>query len=445
MAEKTDIPSSGGGGGGDKSGKGLTTAKVVAGLFLVVGIVLFLFLRHKYANKSTAASAAFPTPPHITHAKALDRSDNPAYRDTIDAMNKEKAQKAGTFFPVLGGNHDKLTPVAPLTPPPVNNSLAKERAAEEKLEMAAMAQEFNGSVLPIWKSHPRPQLVVLTRETPKDQNGGPGGKTKTGKGTNAGKTATSKKTRSLIPPGTILYGVLTNGLNSDNPGPVRAEITGGKFDGSVLLGHFTRNGTYMAVQFDKIIYTDKTEDSIQAFAVRPDQEMSNDIATSVNNHTIYRYGMLLASGFLTGFGQSAMYGGSQTSMSPYGTPYQMFAPSNTTTDAIYGVGTMAQQMQSVAASQFNTPPTVRAKHGTRIGILFVGGSGSKIPASGSAPSQIPRVGSTAPGAQQAGYAPQGMQPGYGLGPAPMTGYTGAPMIPGPGIPGGGMPMMPMMP
>lgn len=173
--------------------------------------------------------------------------------------------------------------------------------------------------------------------------------------------------------------------------------------------------------------------TIQAIVVRPDKSLTNGIATYVNNHVLYRYGMLLGSGFLQGFGQAAMMGGSTVTQTPYGSPMEMFNGQNTTTNVMYGIGTAAQQLQNVAQQAFNTPTTVKVAPGTPIGLLFTAGAGDVT--STSAPTMFP------PSA-----APSGTQPQAGMmGPGMMgPGMTTPGLMPGAGAPAG-MPMMPMMP
>ena len=429
---KEDIPS------GQVKKKGgnsaIKIAGVISAIVIIVGGVFFL-----KKNTHPVTSLA-PTPPVNKEAVNVGIPKSPLVKENIDIYNKEKASSQArtrkTFIPQMNGTSDIVTPdTNKVSPPPLVSQNIRRGKVEDE-EWGDEYKEFIDVMLPQWRQKPQSATVLVA-----DQNnmyGVPTAKavktslnsssSDTGANSKNSKTVSNKK-RYKIPAGTILYGVTINELNSDNPSVVLAEITGGKYDGSELLGHFTRNGDYMAITFDKIVYKkDKTEDSIQAIAVRPDQKMDSNLATAYNNHVLYRYGMLLGSGFLMGIGNAAMYAGSAVSMSPYGTPYQMFGASNMSTDLMYGLGMSAQSLQGVAQQAFNTPPTVKVAAGTRLGILFVGGSGSMIPASGAGPSQTPQY------AQRGSYG----QGGYGQGMMPGG------MMPGGGMMGGGMPALPTM-
>lgn len=426
--------------------KGFSIAGKVGTVLAIVGLVVVVVLvRRHFEHTKTIASVTAAPPPAQVGMQKQGISSNPEYQKLTDASNKKAYEKAvksgGTVVPVFGGTHD-VQKVAtgsfePAQPPASRSqdprAVEQNRRQEESQREQAIQSAMSG-MLNVWNNQVGSTVVVVASSANSAR-----GKVVSATATTSGKkgvqgasgkngTPNGKK-RSLIPAGTLLYGVILNGLNSDNPGPVYGMITGGKFDKSRILGHFTRNGTRMAVQFDKIIYRNGEEDSIQAFAVSPTAKMDNNLATYVNNHDLYRYGMLLGSGFLMGFGEAAMMAGSNMTMTPYGTPYQMFGPSSLQTDGFYGLGMAAQSLQGIAQNAFNTPPTVKVAAGTPIGLLFTGGSGSKLPMSGAsktAPLSNPRQ--TQPGTMQAGY-PGAYPGGY---PTPMA----APMA---------MPMMPMMP
>lgn len=179
----------------------------------------------------------------------------------------------------------------------------------------------------------------------------------------------------IIKSGTILFAVLENTLNSDQPGtPVLAVIAAGKYRGARLMGTFTREKEKLVVKFTQLIT--KHSDgaiAISAYAIDP-KTAQNALATSVNHHYLERYGSLFAASLIQGFGNA---------FSNYQNPCQgtnncfisgsVQRPDVTTKTALYqGLGQIGTNISSNVQNNFNLPVTVKLKRGTGIGILFMG-------------------------------------------------------------------------
>jgi intracellular multiplication protein IcmE len=181
-----------------------------------------------------------------------------------------------------------------------------------------------------------------------------------------------------IKAGTIMFAVIQTALDSDQPGtPVMATIVTGPYTGALLLGNFKLAGEKLVVTFSQMSL--KSQPSAigigTAYAI-DSQTANNAVATSVDNHYLLRYGMLFAASFLQGFGsayQNYTYTcppgvSSCTVINSNGTP----STTATTRTAMYqGFGQVGTNLGQVAASQFNTPPTVTLAQGTGIGVLFM--------------------------------------------------------------------------
>ncbi|MDF2939941.1 MAG: conjugal transfer protein TrbI [Gammaproteobacteria bacterium] len=181
-----------------------------------------------------------------------------------------------------------------------------------------------------------------------------------------------------IKAGTIMFAVVQTALDSDQPGtPVMATIVTGPYTGALLLGNFKLSGEKLVVTFNQMSLKSQpsTVNIGTAYAI-DSQTANNAVETSVDNHYLLRYGMLFAASFLQGFGsayQNYTYTcppgtSSCTVINSNGTP----STSATTQTAMYqGFGQVGTNLGQVAASQFNTPPTVTLAQGTGIGVLFM--------------------------------------------------------------------------
>ena len=171
--------------------------------------------------------------------------------------------------------------------------------------------------------------------------------------------------------GTIMYAVLLTSINSDEPGPVLAEIVQGKFKGARLMGTLSNQGQKVLLSFNTLTLP-KLSESVAINTVAIDESTARTaLSSDTNNHYWLRYGTLFASAFLQGYGQSFLN---------YGNAYSgaiVINPSNQPIDLsprqriFVGLGQVGQQYSAVLRNVFNTPPTVKVFSGTPMGILFL--------------------------------------------------------------------------
>ena len=171
--------------------------------------------------------------------------------------------------------------------------------------------------------------------------------------------------------GTIIYAVLLTAVNSDEPGPVLAEIVQGKLKGGRLIGSLSNQGKKVLLSFNTLNLP-KLSQSIAVNTVAIDEGTARTALSSyTNNHYWLRYGTLFASAFIQGYGESFLN---------VGAPYAgavVVNPTNTTLnlsprDRLFvGLGQVGLQYSSVLRDVFNTPPTVHVFSGTPMGILFL--------------------------------------------------------------------------
>ena len=410
---------------------------------LLGGIVIFFV--HFKKNSIPHTTSVVSAPPLPENAGGV--SKNPEYRRKIAQLNRERTLNASrngqSVVPTLGGDDKageisageaKTSSSPDVSPRRDSRKSRKQRVklrayeASRTAEVASVDKEISG-ILATW-SGAGDGLAVLSP---------PKSSIRSGREISSGVKRTSeaaglpKKKIPVIPAGKILYGRIVNELNSDHPGPVLAQAVGGKWDGVKFLGSFQRDHGALVIKFDRVIYPDGETDSIGAYAVSPGTRLRSGLETDVNHHYLYRYGALLASAFLEGFGESAMYSNSTSYPSTFGTPVIGFNGMTLLQQSEMGLGQAGMMLSGNAMNAFNRPTTVKVAANTPVGLLIVAETGQKLPKESSPTGQN----SAKPGLVNAPVPSMVPQPGYPAMPM-MGGY--------PGYGGGyGMPMMPMMP
>ncbi len=174
--------------------------------------------------------------------------------------------------------------------------------------------------------------------------------------------------------GTIMYAVLLTAVNSDEPGPVLAEIVQGKFKGARLMGTLSNQGQKVLLSFNTLTLP-KLSESVTINTVAIDENTARTaLSSDTNNHYWLRYGTLFASAFIQGYGQSFINSAPNYNISlfPSPTPIQPAQTNLSPRDRIFvGLGQVGLQYSSVLRNIFNTPPTVKVFSGTPMGILFL--------------------------------------------------------------------------
>jgi intracellular multiplication protein IcmE len=174
--------------------------------------------------------------------------------------------------------------------------------------------------------------------------------------------------------GTIMYAVLLTAVNSDEPGPVLAEIVQGKFKGARLMGTLSNQGQKVLLAFNTLTLP-KLSESIAINTVAIDENTARTaLSSDTDNHYFLRYGTLFASAFIQGYGESFINSAPNYNISlfPPAPDNQPQKNNLSPRDRVFvGLGKVGQQYSSVLRGVFNTPPTVKVFSGTPMGILFL--------------------------------------------------------------------------
>lgn len=216
---------------------------------------------------------------------------------------------------------------------------------------------------------PPTQTFVEHSEDKNSPSGGSGGSTGAKAGQEGGAGAASGGP--VIKAGTVMFGVLDTGINSDEPSPILATIVLGELKGAKLLGQFTRVDKKVLVSFTTMSLPNVTNSfTINAVAIDPNTARTA-IASDVNSHYLLRYGTLFASSFLTGFSQAVSQSGATTTVQPFGGTTTSSPPLTTSDKIAIALGQVGTQYAAELGQNFTVPPTVKVDAGVSLGILFM--------------------------------------------------------------------------
>lgn len=178
-----------------------------------------------------------------------------------------------------------------------------------------------------------------------------------------------------VTPGDILYAVMEIGANSDQPGtPVVARVASGKWTGAKFIGGFRRMDERMVLIFNRAVVKDAkgrpTIYSVTGYAVDPDTFYPG-VASKVDTHFLERWGGLIASSFLEGFGEAKSRSGSRYYYGNDNNPGQFINDYDLSTELWIAGGKVGEKASEKFAANFNREPTVTLEPGLAIGILLM--------------------------------------------------------------------------
>lgn len=262
------------------------------------------------------------------------------------------------------------------------SEVAEKAYAESVKKIEENMKKYALEMYAEWKQIPTQQYVqgelatkppaMLTAHTAAEQHTTPTPSAKPAKGTPP--SLRESKRKLLVKAGTILFAVLDTSINTDEPGPILATVVSGKYQGAKVLGSLSHEAQQEAVTLTfNLIALPKSpaSKSINAVAIDPDTARTA-LASDVDHHYLLRYGMLLASNFLSGYGQAIMQSGSTTTTSPLtGASTTSTPPLDNSQIIKAAFGQAGIALAGVTKQYFNLPYTVTVKQGTGMGLLFL--------------------------------------------------------------------------
>lgn len=183
-----------------------------------------------------------------------------------------------------------------------------------------------------------------------------------------------------ITAGTLYAAVLTTGIDTDEPGPVLAEIVEGPFAGAKVIGTVTTGGSTAskATLSFNVITTKGAPSSAQIKAYAVNQETARTgLATDVDHHYLERYGLLFAASFMNGFGTALATAGTTVTTAATGviTTASQARTLNNRQDVqelgAIALGEVGKEVGKSLAQNVNRPVTVKVAPGTPIAVLFM--------------------------------------------------------------------------
>ena len=176
--------------------------------------------------------------------------------------------------------------------------------------------------------------------------------------------------------GAILHAVVLTSVNSDEPGPVLAQIVSGPYTGSKLMGSFKATNTKekLILTFNVMTMPQAAHSyTVNGFAIDPDTGRTA-LQSDVDHHYLERYGTLLGASFLKGYASALKQSNTTTqvstgaagSISTSTTP-----PLNAKDKAVIALGEVGTQLAAAMQDNVKRPITVTLDAGTPIGVLMM--------------------------------------------------------------------------
>jgi intracellular multiplication protein IcmE len=181
--------------------------------------------------------------------------------------------------------------------------------------------------------------------------------------------ASANASDTVLKAGTVMFGVLTIGINTDEASPIMAKVISGPLKGSKLMGSFTREKTKVMIKFTKLnMPNQKNTISINTVAIDPSTARTV-VAGHVNNHYLLKYGSMFASGFLGSLGQ-ALSNANSFCFGPSFCVKQTsgFSPAE---QVMIGLGGVGSKVGDEVGTKEDTTPTVTIPAGTSVGLLLM--------------------------------------------------------------------------
>jgi intracellular multiplication protein IcmE len=249
-------------------------------------------------------------------------------------------------------------------------AVAKARLETQKAEIYSLLSSEASKLLSGWAKVSSQTYAVAPKQTAGGVGGAAAavGKAIAGKADIGGSSAAAAGQK-VIKAGTVMFAVLTIGINTDEQSPIMAKIISGPLKGSKLMGSFSREKTKVMLKFTKLNMPDqKNTIGVDFVAIDPNTARTV-VAGHVNHHYLLKYGSIFASGFLGSLGQ-ALSNANSFCFGPNFCFQQTsgFSPSEQVLIGLGGVGT---KIGNEIGTKENTTPTVTVPAGTSIGLLMM--------------------------------------------------------------------------
>lgn len=173
----------------------------------------------------------------------------------------------------------------------------------------------------------------------------------------------------LIDAGHVLYATLDMEANSDVPGPLRATIQGGEYNGARVLGEFKVSNDYLVISFSRMVLPTGEHLAIDAIGIDPDRRLIG-MADRVDRHYLQRFGAVLGAAFLQGYGKAVL--ASREVQVGTGDNAEIVSTIDTTKDkALAAMAEVGDELAGLVRPFASRPPTVIKYADTGMGLMFL--------------------------------------------------------------------------
>lgn len=243
-----------------------------------------------------------------------------------------------------------------------NEALEKQDRERKVMQLSNAMQAQASALFASWDTMPK-QSVSVSGKKPEDFNGFSAGSVISGQSSPRGLDALGP----VVKAGTVMYAIMDNTIDSDDPTPVRATIASGPLKGAKILGSFEVAETKLVLKFDKVnIASSRLTKDITLFAV----DVNTARNVSVDGHYLLKYGSLFASSFLEGMNEVASKVG--TSVTTDGSTVTVKEGSLDKSKIISaGLGKVGENLVVEAKKFQNKPVTIRMQSGATFGIIVM--------------------------------------------------------------------------
>lgn len=234
------------------------------------------------------------------------------------------------------------------------------RAMQRQMQELMKSWEPRGMTSVNGVAVPKEELASSVVQVPSTAEGGVAG----------GPAATARKrSKPLVPAGTVNYAQLLTEANSDVPGPILLQILSGPLSGGRAIGQFQVMNDYLVLTFNRVSFKGK-DFSINAIALDPNTTLGG-LATEVDHRYFSRLLLPAAASFISAFGSALGSGSSEAVTS--GDSVIVTQAQKGYKDATYaGLGQVGETLSEFFQNEANqTRPLVRVAVGTPMGLFFL--------------------------------------------------------------------------
>lgn len=325
------------------------------------------------ANARNAAAAQANNQSNIPTLEPANGSQDPLQLPTLPQQTDNTNNNNPT--PVMPQVEMPVAPQPEQTPPPAA-AVAQVQEQPKREVNAAVNDQIQG-YLNLWgpRANQYQEFEYARSAREQMQQQGAAVPTPTNRETNNTAQAPAS-TIKFVRSGSVVPARLLTPVNSDNPGPVLAEITSGPLSGARMIGTMVVQREGVLLQFSQIMKPGWPA-NYPISAVGLSDDGYTGMATDVNHHYLQRYTALFAGTFMQGYGKGLGQQGRKTVITEGGAVVSDTSELNARQVRNQGYGEVAQALGQEIESKSDRDTTIeiKGKDGSpfRFQVLFIKG------------------------------------------------------------------------